>query len=211
MKCGAVALICSVVESCSAVRRNVLQWCDAEQCVAVKWNAVTWNAVTPSIYRLTADELAVAELIGERRNRLNFGGSNLPNEFTSLEFRQAQHSRAAAAEIAVSRHYNLCWSGCGKGSEGIFDVGNCLQVRSTMDPVRGLIVRPRDVIDQPCVLVEIDSDYKCALIGWEYHRVVRKLGKLCAADTSKPYWMLAREKLQPLDTCPIQFLLDGVY
>lgn len=163
----------------------------------------------PSIYQVTADERAVAELIGERRNRLNFGGSNLPAEYASPEALVRQHARAVAAEIAVSRRYNLCWTGCGKQS--VFDVGNCLQVRSTTNPLIGLIVRSKDVMDHPCVLVQVDMDYNCTLLGWEYYRVVMKSGKLCAADTTKPYWMLDRSKLRPLEDCPIQFLLDGVY
>lgn len=170
-----------------------------------------WLVVMSSVYRLTADEVEVAKLIGERRNRLTFGGSNLPVEHATKETRLDQDCRGAAAEIAVSRYFNLCWTGCGKGSEGLFDVGNCLQVRSVSDSFRGLLVRPRDVLHHPCVLVQVDADYTCTLLGWEYQETVKKNGWKLDPNSTKPCWILGRGKLKALDNCPLQFRLEGMY
>ena len=152
-------------------------------------------------YIPTKDEIEVARLIAERRNSLNFGGSNIPGgEYLNQQERLLQHFQGALAEIAVSRIYNLCWSGCGKGSNGCLDVGNCLQVRSVADSKRGLLCRQKDVSEHPCVLVQVLESNQCILVGWEHLSRVKTEGWVLDRYSHKPAWVLPRDHLRSLES-----------
>ncbi len=151
------------------------------------------------IYRPNDDEAAVALLIAKRRNSLNGGGSNLPQEKATPEERLLQHYRGALAEISVARLFNLCWTGCGKGATGLHDVGGWLEVRSIKDPTRCLLAHFADRNTDPAVLVYVeDSTRKCALLGWTYFGVVKREGEELAPGTDKRCWILPQSKLLPI-------------
>lgn len=154
-------------------------------------------------YTCTDDERAVAQCIAERRNRMNGGGTNLPGGETATQTeRQRQHYRACLSEIAVSRLLNLAWTGCGKGSTGLADVGNFIEVRS-IDHDRstpGLIVRPKDT-EAPFVLCTVNTKTGAVIaLGWRWTSEVRQHGRLLDGDTPKPCWLLKRDRLASLDT-----------
>lgn len=154
--------------------------------------------ITP--YRPTDDEKAVAMLVAKRRNTLNGGGSNLPlGETQTDQQRLEQHYVAALAEIAVSRSLNLAWTGLDKGSRGMPDVGDALEVRSITDPKRGLLVRDRDE-NRPFVLVHVDKTNggACTLLGWDFADSVRTYGAKLDADTDRPCWVAPAELLRPM-------------
>lgn len=154
-------------------------------------------------YRPNDDEACVAAAVAKRRNSLNGGGSNIPGgETATHEERFLQHYRAALAEIAVSRMTNLCWTGCGKGAEGLRDVGDALEVRSVASAGRGLLVRPPKNGDPedtlaPHVLVLVTEDRWCVPLGWETYGGVKAKGRSLGADSDRPCWILEAGSLRP--------------
>lgn len=149
-------------------------------------------------YRPNDDEAACAWTVAQRRNTLNSGQSNLPGGETAPEdVRLRQHYTACLAEIAVSRILNLCWTGCGKGSEGLRDVGGTWEVRSVTKRGRGLLVRQKDDEQAPFVLVYVDPVTRCCeIVGWEYCREVRSRGKFLD-ERDHQAWVLEPDKLLP--------------
>lgn len=151
-------------------------------------------------YRPNDDEAAIAQTIAYRRNSLNRGGTNIPGGETSTEKeRLIQHYRAALAEIAVSRITNLCWTGCGKGANGLLDVGDKLEVRSIASSDRGLLARRKDKDSLPCVLVLVENNRICTILGWEYFSVVKRDGHTLDAESNNPCWILEAKKLRPFE------------
>jgi hypothetical protein len=156
-------------------------------------------------YRPNDDEAAVAFTIAKRRNQLNGGGSNLPGgERATIGERLLQHYAAALSEIATSRMTGLCWTGCGKGAEGLRDVGDLIEVRSVRSPELGLLVRrPKpgklEDIGVPYVLIHVGEDRWCAPLGWEYWDVVLDMGRVQGERTDHPCWILEPERLRPFD------------
>jgi hypothetical protein len=147
------------------------------------------------IYRPTDDEAAIANVIAKRRNGLNGGGTNIPGgETADKAERHRQHYCAALAEIAISRLTNLCWTGCGKGADGLRDVGGLLEVRSIIDAHKGLLARPKDG-DGPCALVLVNDHRECRLLGWATFAEVRENGRAIDEGSTKPCWVLQRGAL----------------
>ena len=147
------------------------------------------------------DEAKVARLVAKIRNTLNRNQTNLPKgETATKQEREDQQYHAILAEIAVSRVFNLCWTGCGKGSEGMRDVGYLLEVRSIQQSHLGLLVRDKDEDDSPIVLVLVDENRKCTLLGWEMVGNVKKHGRVLDGDTSKPAYIMRQEQLYPIKT-----------
>ena len=159
-------------------------------------------AVSRYTYHPNDDEAAVAGLIAKRRNTLNFGGSNLPGgETATVLDRYVQHYRAALAEVTVARIFNLCWTGCGKGSDGAFDVGSWLEVRSVAQETHGLLVRSKDLAkgeETPYVLVLVTNDRMCRCVGWSTVRHVKAAGWLKDPQSDSPCWILPAAKLSPM-------------
>lgn len=150
------------------------------------------------VYRPNDDEAAVAATVARRRNGLNRGGTNLPGGETATESeRFLQHYMAALAEIAVSRVFNMCWTGCGKGSTGLLDVGGMIEVRSISNMRHGLLARGKDANDSFCVLVHVSEETReCTLIGWERFGTVKEKGRLIDGDSESPCWVLGQLQLQ---------------
>lgn len=148
-------------------------------------------------YRPNDDEAAVAALVARRRNSLNGGGTNLPGgETETEEGRFLQHYRACLAEIAVSRITNLCWTGCGKGSAGLHDVGDKYEVRSIADRGRGLLARGKDKDHDPAILVYVGHDRACEIIGWEFFGEVKRRGRALDEDSPSPCWIVPSSALR---------------
>lgn len=149
------------------------------------------------IYRPNNDEAAVALLIAKRRNALNRGGSNLPDgETATPEERLIQDYCAVLAEIAVSRMLNLCWTGCGRGSDGLLDVGDCVEVRSITQPHKCISARAKDPDAVPVVLVLVDkATRECKALGWNYYHEVKSQGRRIDRDE---YWVLPKSALHPM-------------
>ena len=143
-------------------------------------------------YTPTRDEIACARVVAEIRNSTG-SGSNLPTETATEEELLEQHFRSCVAEIAVSRTFNLCWTGCGPQE---IDVGNIYEVRSVRSMRHGLLVRARDKDDFPIVLVHVDPQYRCTLIGWHMIGKVKKRGKQVGG--SHPYWLMTQDQLLPM-------------
>lgn len=144
---------------------------------------------------MNADEVFVAHLVGERRNALNYGDKNFPD---SAGKRLLQHKSAALAEMAVAKHYNLYWSGLGKGTEGRGDVGGKWEVRSITQAHHGLIVRESDPA-RPHLLVLVEEP-RCSLIGWlwpEQARILRYY-KADSPQGETPFWLVPQADLIPL-------------
>ena len=155
-------------------------------------------------YALTEDEHATAKLVAKRRNTMNGGQSNIPGgETSSVTQREDTHYRAIVAEIAVSRIFNLAWTGCGKGSYGAFDVGNMLEVRSIDNPSKNLMVRPADAAKRgsPIVLalVQPPDAIRVSLLGWQFVGDAIDSGTPMDQKTTRPYWIVQRHKLRHLD------------
>lgn len=149
-------------------------------------------------YRPNDDEAACAWTVAQRRNELNNGGSNLPHEKMDADAMLRQHYTACLAEIAVARLLNLCWTGCGKGSEGLRDVGNTWEVRSVSKRGRGLLVRQKDDEQAPFILVYVDPvTRECELLGWEFCHQVRARGRFLD-ERDHGCWVLPPEELLPL-------------
>jgi hypothetical protein len=169
--------------------------------------------MTEYTYRPNDDEAAVAALVARRRDTLNRGGSNFEGgETASREEIYLQHYRACLAEIAVSRLTNRCWTGCGKGSLKVPDVGGEIEVRSIANPKHGLCVQVRDRDESPVVQVLVTTDRICNVMGWETFANAKKLGKGYNLHTAHPYW-LYWGVLQPFETLPISPwnpILEGV-
>lgn len=152
-------------------------------------------------YRPNRDEAVIAFKVAKIRNGKNRGQTNMPKgEHSTCEQREIQHYRAALAEIAVSRMTNLCWTGLGKGSLGYIDVGNMLEVRSIDDLQKGLLVRDRDKESLPYVLVHVADTRLCTFMGWAFFEEVKELGRIIDADTSKPAYILSKEKLHDMES-----------
>jgi hypothetical protein len=150
-------------------------------------------------YRPTEDEAHAALAVARRRNRLNGGQTNLPGGETASEAeRLMQHYTACLAEIAVSRIANRCWTGCGKGADGLYDVGNLYQVRSITQPGRGLLIRRKDLQNgnPPFVLVQVNADRECVLLGWLRPTEVLEIGRELDADSPSPCWIASQNQLR---------------
>lgn len=153
------------------------------------------------VYTLTDDEAACAAVVARRRNRFNAGQTNLPGgESASESDRLLQHYMAAMAEIAVSRVTNLCWTGCGRGSDGVPDVGRALEVRSVSRRGLGLLARRKDRDDLPCVLVLVEPKAQCTILGWETYGEVKRRGRGRDLDSERPCWTLPADKLRPIES-----------
>ena len=148
---------------------------------------------------MNADEVAVADLVGDRREALNFGDrvalQRKPGE--SL----AQHRANALAEQSVAKFYGLYWTGLGKGSDGRADVGGKLEVRSVRVEHHGLIARTPDP-HRPHILVYVASP-DCYLHGWLFPDEVRIERNLHRNSPKGPsaFWVAKRDDLRP---CPQQ-------
>jgi len=146
--------------------------------------------MTVHSYRPNDDEASVAALVARRRNSLNRGGSNFEGgETASHDETYLQHYRACLAEIAVSRLTNLCWTGCGKGSLKVPDVGGVIEVRSIANPKHGLCVQEGDVDESPVVQTLVTNDRLCTVVGWEFFANAKELGKGFNLQTAHPYWL----------------------
>jgi hypothetical protein len=153
--------------------------------------------INPS-YRPTDDEAHAAGAVARRRNAMNGGQSNIPGgETTTDADRLRQHYCACLSEIALSRIENRAWTGCGKGSLGVRDVGYWWEVRSITDPSRGLLIRPKDDPEAAYALVLVHPDRTCEVLGWAYGRDVIEQGRMIGKGTDKPCWIL-RGELNPL-------------
>ena len=150
------------------------------------------NPVSPNVVRMNDDEVAVAHCVAERRNSLNFGDKNFPGEPAQ---RLIQHKAAALAEMAVAKHYNVYWTGCGKGTEGRGDVGGKWEVRSILSPRHGLIVREDDP-ERPHILVFV-AEPLCTLIGWARPKEVRRQEFFHenSPQGDTPFWLMPQSAL----------------
>lgn len=154
--------------------------------------------IAPLSYIPNEDEAHAAMAVAKRRNELNRGQSNLPGgETASKEDRQIQHYIACLAEIAVARLSNLYWTGCGKGADGLRDVGGIYEVRSITDRSHGLLVRQRDLEgNPPFVLVFVHAvNRRCEILGWYPAQDVRRDGREIDSNTTKPFWVLSQDRL----------------
>jgi hypothetical protein len=151
------------------------------------------------MYRPTDDEAASALTVARRRNSKNGGQTNLPGGETATEEELLhQHYAACLSEITVSRLMNRAWTGCGKGSHGIKDVGGWWEVRAITDAGHGLLVREKDDQHAAVALVYVDKESRwCEALGWEYAHFVRAHGRELGSGTDKPCWILAQHSLQP--------------
>ncbi len=148
---------------------------------------------------LTDDEKACGKCVARIRNTHNDGQTNIPGgETASPEERLKQHYVACLAEIGTSRMFNLAWTGCGKGSSGLLDVGGIIEVRSITEFHKGLLVRESDHVVAPYVLAYVESPATVSLVGWEFRATVQDNGVHRDADTENPYWTLEHKKLRKM-------------
>lgn len=159
-------------------------------------------AQSDNSYRPSDDEAAAALVVAKRRNTLNSGQSNLPGgETASEDERLRQHYVACLSEIAVSRLLNRAWTGCGRGADGLRDVGDQFEVRSITDQKRGLLLRSKDDTPPPYVLVYVDvRTRECHALGWSYGHEARSNGRALDADTDRPCWILSVGNLRDWNT-----------
>ena len=146
---------------------------------------------------MNADEAAVAELVGERRETLNFGDRVALRRAPGESLRQNQAS--ALGEQAVAKFYGLYWTGLGKGAEGLADVGGKLEVRIVLIATYGLVARRTDP-DRPHILVYVDWP-DCYLIGWLFPDEVR-IEKNLHRNSPKgesAFWVAKQDDTRP---CP---------
>lgn len=144
------------------------------------------------VYTPNEDEAAVSGFMAKRRTSLS--NRLAPWERTTPREREAQQYAACLAEISVCRISNLCWTGLGKGSDGLIDVGNRYEVRSITDPRHGLLVRSKDFDKPPLpfVLVHVDTETRtCRLLGWRFPSAVRRLGRTLDSEC----WRLSQDLL----------------
>lgn len=152
-------------------------------------------------YRPNDDEAAVAATVARIRNSKNGGGSNLLGKEVSDKDRFIGHYMAALSEISVCHCLNLYWSGCGKQSK---DVGGYLQVRAVDQSDRGLLGRPSDDDNDPCVVVFVDKTTRvCKLLGWDYFGNVKSNGKPYSIGTPKPFWIIKQQDLRTMISVPM--------
>ena len=147
-------------------------------------------------YKPNQDELAVAWFLAKRRRKMNFGNKNIVTSFRGMELSSdelfIQDFKAACSEIAVSRVLNLCWTGLGRTQNSgkvNTDIGNFIEVRSICKANYGLIARKSDNDSSPAVLVFVDDDYCCSLLGWETFENVKLFGRKMG-DENQPFWVL---------------------
>lgn len=145
--------------------------------------------------RMNDDEIAVAHLIADRRNSLNFGDKNFPDKLGS---RLLQHRAAALAEMAVAKQYDRYWTGCGKGTEGLGDVGGKWEVRSIRTQSHGLIVRAADP-ERPHILVFVEEPV-CTLLGWMWPKEARqdRYHRSSSPQGESAFWLVPQSDLHPI-------------
>ena len=80
----------------------------------------------------------------------------------SPEENELRNIRSCAAEVAMSRILNLCWTGCGTREP---DVGGFLEVKSVVHPKHRIMAKHRAVMEwmqrdrlTPVVLVLVDEE-----------------------------------------------------
>ena len=153
-------------------------------------------------YRPTDDEAAIAETVAKRRNTLNRNQTNIPGgETANKEERYKQHYYAVLAEIAVARIFNKSWTGCGKGSDGLPDVGGKIEVRSIDSRSKNLLVRKKDA-DRPMALVLVSENRNCEVLGWEYASIVREKGRILGEGTGKEAYLFGVNELRDPSELP---------
>lgn len=148
-------------------------------------------------YHCTEDEDRLAYTLAYVRRSLNRGGSNCARETASKNEKLTQDYNAILAEIAVARVFNLCWTGCGKGSYGGKDVGGLLEVRSVIRRDRGLLANTKENEDSPAVMVLVENRL-CTLLGWSFFGTIKAFGKVHNKDTPKPFWILPISEMSEL-------------
>lgn len=104
----------------------------------------------------------------------------------------------AMAELAVSYHFNLCWSG-GGGME-FPDVGNCIEVRSIQDPGHRLIVRGTDrYLHLPYVLALYEIPRHFRLLGWIFGNDAKRIGSIESPNERAAAFWVEQKQLRPID------------
>lgn len=162
---------------------------------------------------LTRDEVEAAKVVAQiRQDTAGAGGkTNLPVERSTPEERLATQEVACYGEIGVSRVTNLAWTGCGKGSTGLPDVGGMVEARAVTEARLNLVVRPKDKAEYPYVLVQVDvegSRVVTTAVGWAMKADVQRRGVPRDVDTEKPYWTLERKALLKMEALG-PWLRDG--
>jgi len=146
---------------------------------------------------MNADEVAVADLVGQRRETLNYGDRVALRRAEGESLRQNQAS--ALGEESVAKFYGLYWTGLGRGADGLADVGGRLEVRIIFVASYGLLIRRTDP-SRPHILVHVDSP-DCYLLGWLFPdevRIDRYLHRNSPKGESS-FWVAPQTDLRP---CP---------
>lgn len=124
---------------------------------------------------LTELELRIGAWIGRlqheeaARNGCNPGRGPSKQERTPVN-----HVRGCHTEIAAARALNLYWEPTDKYQHGRRDVGELLEVRSTVLPHGRLIVKPGAVDDDPYVLVRENAIGDYDVLGWRFARAAKQ-------------------------------------
>ena len=156
------------------------------------------------VYTLSDDEFACAEVVTDRRQRLNNGNGFEGTALRSGVQRDRHQLQGVMSEIGVSRVLNLSWSGCGNGTKGLADVGDRYEVRSVDELFKGLLVNGHDRHkERVYILVHFTLPQSVKLIGWAVGDDVVKIGVGRGLDGKYPYWVLGRDKLKSMDVIGI--------
>ncbi len=109
----------------------------------------------------------------------------------------AEFAAADGLHIEWVRHEGPQWSGA---QEKVPDVGG-YEVRATEYDNGGLLIRPRDKLDVPFILVVSKDDRHHKLIGWLYLHEV-KVARYWVRGWQPPAWLVPQSDLKPLSILP---------
>lgn len=152
---------------------------------------------TGLLVTLDADELAVASLIGCRRNIACIRAKSDDVNFPDREnIRWQTHIDGACAELAVCKALGIYWIALsGPTAEG--DVGRNIQVRSTRYADGHLIIRSRDSDNARYVLVTCRAP-AYVVAGWMTGTEAKTDMFLRTNDRDpRPFWEVPQIALHP--------------
>lgn len=148
-----------------------------------------------------ADELACADAV-TRVRRANHGRSRFDSDATGAEL-DLQDRNAILCEQAVARELNLYWTGCGKGSLGVADVGYFVEVRSVKAPLYRISMQAKDRKpdgeDRPMVICRVLEHDQVEIMGWDFVSELIKRGTPRDQDSRAPWWQVSSDGLRHLD------------
>lgn len=152
---------------------------------------------------LTSSEMYLAEVAATYRYDENLRNNAKPKDGQSWERVTKDNIMGLRGEMAVARFLDIYWRGAASGDYKADDL-NGVEVRTTDYSGGNLILRPRDKLHMPYVLV-ICTGAVFDILGWIQARDGMQPKYLRETPGRPPAYFVPRSELKPMESLK-QFL-----